>query len=194
MSQPLGYRRDWKSFLINPGFQLWVVGASFFTAVLVIGIFYSNILYMFWKFKQQGLERGLPENDVYFLFIGEQVSTMNAIFFVTTLVTLAVIIVAGLVLSHRVAGPIHRAVRHLHALRTGTTKYPLKFRDGDFFPELADELNSYLGFSSSGVSMRSRPEPKTERTERPQRPERAERDSEEGRRPRTGRSRRSGRR
>ncbi len=47
----------------------------------------------------------------------------------------------GIWFSHRVAGPLHRLQRHMADISEGKTVSDLKFREGDYFPELADQFN-----------------------------------------------------
>ena len=54
-------------------------------------------------------------------------------------------VLAGLFFSHRVAGPIYRLKRHLAGIREGGGG-EMTLRKGDFFPEIADEVNRTVSF------------------------------------------------
>ena len=50
----------------------------------------------------------------------------------------------GLIISHRVFGPIYRLVKHMENFReTGSTE-ELKLREGDYFKDVADSYNNML--------------------------------------------------
>ena len=72
-----GYKR--KIILINPKFQLKVSAYFAFLSVLNIGIFYGCIRYFFQVFIDMGKEIGLPLNHVYFMFMEDQMLTMNIV-------------------------------------------------------------------------------------------------------------------
>jgi len=133
-------------FLINPGFQLSVIRQMLALTGVVIAIFYGAIYYHFWSLEQQGLSLGLPATHVFFDFLAEQRRTMDLIFLVTSMAALLAIVGFGLFLSHRVAGPLFRLKQYLDSQGPDVPAHtPLKFREGDYFPEVADSVNSRLG-------------------------------------------------
>lgn len=57
----------------------------------------------------------------------------------------SVIVIGSLVLSHRVAGPIYKVLETLSKIKNHQGNIdPVKFRHGDFFPELEKSLNELL--------------------------------------------------
>ncbi len=56
-------------------------------------------------------------------------------------VLIPIILLDLLKLSHRWVGPIFRLQTSLHALGQGEKIPPVRFRDGDFWPKLAGDLN-----------------------------------------------------
>jgi hypothetical protein len=138
-----------QQFLINPAFQLSVIRQMLVLTGLVIGIFYAANFYHFWSLEAQGLALGLPPTHVFFKFLREQQRTMDLIFGVTALLTLITIVGFGLFLSHRVAGPLYRLKQYLtEAPVDADAQAPLKFRDGDYFPDVAEAINVRLSQSS----------------------------------------------
>lgn len=130
-----------KNFLINPKFQFSFMGYTLAIAVMTIALFYCADMYFFWKFRQLGQGLGLPSNHVFFQFIDEQRSSKNAYYAVTAAFSVAVLSVWGLLLSHRVAGPLHRLRKHCISVAEGETHVDVRFRKGDFFPEVAEAYN-----------------------------------------------------
>tara|TARA_B100000886_G_C20098570_1_gene356886 strand:+ start:98 stop:529 length:432 start_codon:yes stop_codon:yes gene_type:complete len=135
-----GYKR--KIILINPRFQLKVSAYFAFMSVINIAVFYGCIRYFFQVFIDMGQEIGLPKNHVYFMFMEDQMLTMNIVFLVTAALTIGLIMFFGVFISHKVAGPMYRFNNHLNDIADGN-KEPgeIKFRDGDFFPEIAESFN-----------------------------------------------------
>lgn len=50
----------------------------------------------------------------------------------------------GLVISHRIAGPVYRLGRHMEGLNAGKPITAIRFRKDDHFPEIAEEYNKLL--------------------------------------------------
>jgi hypothetical protein len=145
-----------QQFLINPAFQVSVIRQMLVLTGLVIGIFYAANYYHFWSLAAQGLALGLPPTHVFFKFLSEQQRTMDLIFIVTSLLTLVTIVGFGLFLSHRVAGPLYRLKQYLAEPSADTqTLEPLKFRDGDYFPDVAEAINVRLSQPSKSSSSKT---------------------------------------
>jgi hypothetical protein len=68
---------------------------------------------------------------------------MNQIFLATSIITFLTIAVGGLVLSHKVAGPLYRLTQHLKRSSPENIK-PVQFRKGDYFPEIQDAFNEFI--------------------------------------------------
>lgn len=67
-----------------------------------------------------------------------------ASFTVSLLFLLPVYVMNSLKLSNRFAGPIHRFRRELRSLAQGRPYQELKFRDSDYWTEMADELDAAI--------------------------------------------------
>ncbi len=134
-----------KVFLINPPFQIRIIGYMLAIASTVTVIYYGAHSYFFWKLHQLGLDSKLPVNHIYFRFLENQNSKMNSIFMYSTILVVLAICSWGLFLSHRIAGPIHHLKEHFKKIVSGQKLPPLKFRKNDFFMEVPDILNQYIG-------------------------------------------------
>lgn len=130
--------------LINKPFQVSFLKHVLFLAFLVLAIFYGALYYLFYSFRQQGVEMGLDPSHVFFRFIDKQQFTMDMIFGITMVITVVVIVAYGLLLSNRVAGPLHRLKLFLEEYKKSHEHKELKFREGDYFPEIADAVNEAL--------------------------------------------------
>ncbi len=139
----MGNRRG--SFLINPRFQLRMLAYAVGMAVLVVGGIYAAHFLFFHRFIQLGLTLGLPDDHVFFGFLRQQQRTMNYFFAGISILTLAVLLVGGLLLSHRIAGPLYRLRRHLEQISEGEPVREVKFRTHDYFQELAEAFNRIIG-------------------------------------------------
>ena len=133
-----------KVFLINPGFQLRVLGWMGALCALVLAVSYGASWYFFHKFELQGMALGLPANHVFFEFLDGQRREMNYIFLGSGAVIAVLVSVVGVLMSHRIAGPMYRLKKHMRMVADGETTENVKFRKGDFFPEIADGYNEQM--------------------------------------------------
>lgn len=133
-----------KTLLINRKFQLTFLGYMLIMAAVTIAIIYASNTYFFWMFVELGQSMNLPADHAFFQFLTEQRNSMNWVFLVTALIVMGAMIVGGLILSHRVAGPLHRLDRHMKKVARGSETHEVRFRKGDFFQELARSYNEQL--------------------------------------------------
>lgn len=132
-----------KVILINKPFQYSILAWFSFLSIILISIFYSTIWYFFSNLKKEAISVGLPPEHIFFTFINEQKATMDNVFIISSIVALVVILVGGLVLSHKVAGPLYRLTKHLQGHDRNNIP-PVKFRKGDYFPEIEKAFNDFL--------------------------------------------------
>ena len=113
-------------------------------ALVVSAIFYAAQMFFFWKTNQAGVTEGLPADHVYFQFIAEQQRTMTWVFLSTALAVSGLLVLFGLVYSHRIAGPLYHLRNYLKARSQGRIQEPLAFRTNDYFQEVAESVNEYI--------------------------------------------------
>ena len=111
-------------------------------------LFYVAKVFFFYQLSLYLKTLGFAQDHMLYEFISRQSHVMDAIFAVAAVVESAFLGWMGLKISHRVAGPLFRL--HGEMLRTargGEVKH-LKFRDGDYFGELAEAYNERANASS----------------------------------------------
>lgn len=139
-------QRKKRSILINPKFQWTLIGYAAFIATLIFLSVYGLFSFGFHEFVQIGHQAGLPDDHVYFQFIKMQETTFLRVilaiaFFVGTILT-----VGGLIVSHKIAGPLYRLQKELlgMAAKPEPSLHKINFRDGDFFPEVPQAFNELV--------------------------------------------------
>jgi sensor histidine kinase YesM len=100
--------------------------------------------YFFWKTESALQAAGISSGHPIYLFIYEQKRFMDFVFLIVSVISVTIGGCVGYVLSHRVAGPLHRMRKHLLAIAAGRAPRFLKFRKNDYFQELADAYNEEL--------------------------------------------------
>lgn len=133
-----------KKILINPKFQFAFMGYMVVTAMVMIGIFYGANAYFIDEFREMGRSVGLAPDHVFFEFLSEQDRKLTLFFGVSAGVAFLSLCLAGLFMSHRVAGPLYRLQRYMQDIKDGKDVGDVKFRKRDFFPELADGMNDVM--------------------------------------------------
>ncbi len=130
-----------KRLLINPGFQFRFMVWMSALAIGVIAVMHLAHQWFFFQLREQARVAGLQADHVFYRFIESRQTELDAI---TGLSFIAVIIVVsgvGLVLSHKIAGPMYRLKLHLEQYAETRIQKPLKFREGDFFMEIPEAYN-----------------------------------------------------
>jgi hypothetical protein len=138
-------KRRWKKLLIHPKFQLSVIIYSTSLSILLSFVQYLALKNFFGKYYREGINIGLAKQHPFFKFLEDQETYMNKVYLVTSLLVLVITVMAGLILSHRVAGPLHRLKTYL--LKAGSAEEPankLSFRHGDFFQDIPPVVNETI--------------------------------------------------
>jgi hypothetical protein len=126
--------RELKNYLINSAFQLKLLGYFAVMYIITTLCLYSTVYLFFWRFKEKALKVGIPEGHVFFDFLTYQKTDMDQLFLGLAALNFFVLLAAGLILSHRIAGPIHKLKIHLRL--EAPASEPFTLRENDFFREL----------------------------------------------------------
>lgn len=136
-----------RTFLINPGFQLRFMLYVVAFVLIGFGVMYVGNYYYLSAVYEMGRELDLDSSHPYFEFIDMQKLLLQKVYLGVSAASFAVIMTSGLFLSHRIAGPIYRIVSYMDEVVSGKTNMrPVKLREGDFFPEIADALNKVIDY------------------------------------------------
>ena len=78
------------------------------------------------------------------VMLNNQAEVLNLQLALFTFLTIFMLSLGGVLLSHRIGGPIYRIREHLKGLTDGSMQpHYVHFRKGDFFHDLADAFNKY---------------------------------------------------
>lgn len=133
-----------RTYFVNKAFQYRFIGYFVALTSVVLVPFWGGFLWFFHKFDQLGLELGLDSNHVFFRFLNAQRATLGLGFLVITLVVTLIMVIAGTLISHRIAGPLFKLRRELERIGGGERIEKITFRKKDFFPEICDSINPIL--------------------------------------------------
>ncbi len=125
--------RSWTNILINPPFQLKLLSYFIGLFVLTTISLYSTTFLFFWNMKNKGLNVGIPEGHVYYSFLINQKNDLDLLFVGLASFNFFLLILVGFIVSHRIAGPIHKVKQFLH---DPISIDKVEMRENDFFKEL----------------------------------------------------------
>lgn len=135
--------RKTKNYLINPKFQLTLIGIFASVSMLACATLYAVVRYTFNQFTQKGISLGIEKGHVLYDFIHWQQTELDYAFILVGLGLLCAITFIGIIVSHKIAGPLYRFVTYLHVEKDNPNPAPLRFRQGDFFADLPEHFNEY---------------------------------------------------
>lgn len=134
-----------RQYLVNPGFQLrFMLYISIAVSIGLIILYLSNYFY-FDVLVSEGQELGLDPSHPYYEFIQDQRRLLNRTYLIVSMAVFIGLMIFGLFLSHRVAGPIYRIESYMKQVAKGENDLrPVRLRKGDFFPEIAGIVNDAI--------------------------------------------------
>lgn len=143
------YKR--KKFLVYPKFQLTLIAINGAILAVVLAVIGYQVFASFQEIKSMGVESNLAENHPYFKFINYHYGML----FQNLILGFAIGILSSsfftLILSHRLAGPIVRLKSYFESIVEKDTEIkPLKFREQDFFSDLAPVINRSIETLQNG--------------------------------------------
>jgi hypothetical protein len=135
--------RKIRNFFIYPQFQTRLIIIIMAISLLAPVIILSFQIFSFNQQIKNGQMMNLSETHPYFTIYYQFREQSIYAFSIAVAVSFACAFLIGLVVSHRVAGPLVKLRKHLETVGENPGKdEPLKFREGDFFRELADAYNT----------------------------------------------------
>jgi len=112
-----------------------ILGVAFCVAIMCsYVVYYSSMLIMGDK-----LARVYPQG----MLVGI-VNTVNTRILLSLLLVSPLIILIGILVSHRIAGPVYRIQRSLGTIAAGDLSLSIRLRKGDEMKDLADGVNSLI--------------------------------------------------
>lgn len=132
--------RNLANIIVDKPFQFKLL--SYFLAIFTISTvtLYSTTFLFYWNIKNKGLQIGIPEDHLFYKFLLEQKQNLDVLFVGLSVFNLAILIIAVLILSHRIAGPINKVRRFLKSPQDDEV---FTLREGDFFQDLPHLINEF---------------------------------------------------
>ena len=136
-------QRKLKNYLINPKFQLRYIGWLFLTGLILI-LWNFSVFYFYTRENYALLVELSPMTEEARLQLQRELSQISALLALSSLAFLAVMVVVGVAISHRAAGPLFQFKRVFSEIRDGKRQARIKLRTGDDFQEIARAFNEMM--------------------------------------------------
>lgn len=128
-----------KRYVIKPGFQLRYTGIILFTVLAVALICVASTYYSSITLLGEKLAYVYPQ--------GRLIATLqeiNLIIVLRVLLLVPLVILAGIILSHKIAGPAFRIERSLREIGKGNFDIRVELRKYDELKGIADAINEMV--------------------------------------------------
>ena len=135
--------RKLKNFLINPKFQLEYLFWISLWGLILVGI----NSYVFYHYISENYEVFIELNDITpeakALLYAELDQILVKLFGFSVLF-LIMVTLSGIILSHRVAGPLYHFKKVFSAIKNGQREQRVRLRPNDKFQDVAEEFNQMM--------------------------------------------------
>ena len=132
-------KRQIQNILINPAFQLKLLGYFVVLFALTTISLYSTTFLFFYRIASAGHRVGIPTGHVFYKFLDQQKGDLDSLFILLVILNFILLIGIGFLVSHRIAGPIFKMKRYLKEVNSDSPVFTL--RKNDFLKDLEPVLN-----------------------------------------------------
>jgi hypothetical protein len=107
---------------------------------------FASNYYFIYKMRDLGRISGLSTDSPFFVLIERQAELLSITVSISTMISFCMIVVFGLLISHKISGPIYNIQKNISDRINKGVVRPFKFRKKDYFLDLAQSLNDYDQF------------------------------------------------
>lgn len=127
------------SLIVDSKFQIKMLG--YFVGLFLISTAssYLTTFLFYWSFKSKALKVGIPAEHIFFKFLNDQKNDMDMLFLGLTAVNFLILIGVGLIVSHRIAGPVSKMKSYIETMDHESEHF--KLRSNDFFQDVVPVIN-----------------------------------------------------
>jgi nitrogen fixation/metabolism regulation signal transduction histidine kinase len=147
-----------KKRLIEPRFQATVVLYSFALSLISLVVFYAGYCISFYRLIDAGIDGvDVERNLSLFHTLSQQAAEISTVFIGTSVISLIVNVIFGIIFSHRLVGPLYRLKTHLSLCADQHTLKKVSFRKKDYFQDVADSFNQFTDTYTNGRNVNETP-------------------------------------
>ena len=136
-------KRQLSNLLINPKFQkkyvFWVSSTG-----IILTCINATIIYFFTKENYEFLVEMLEMTEEARGQMYQELYQIIGLLGVSSIVFMIIVSIWGIILSHRVAGPLHKLKMSIDNIKNGETDTRVFFRKNDHFQDLAASFNDMM--------------------------------------------------
>ena len=128
-----------KQYIVKPMFQLWYTGIIFLTAFIIAAICILTMYYSSVSILGEKLAKVYPQGRLIMTL-----REINLIIIYRILCLVPFILLAGILLSHRLAGPAYRIEKTLREIGKGNLDIHIRLRKHDELKGIANAINDMV--------------------------------------------------
>ena len=110
-------------------------------SILITAMMLTSAYIYYRSSVTEALAFGYRQDNMYLAQLREQFASLNQITLISAVVTTAILLMGGLILSHRIVGPLMRFKSDLEKIGESGQLHPITFREKDYFKDLAETFN-----------------------------------------------------
>jgi len=123
-------------FIVDTKFQL-KFSILMSLVIIIFSSFYPLVIYQ----ALSAIGDKFPQSKVS---VDDMKTSLQMLLILWQLIFGLVIFIVCIIFTHKVAGPLYKLKKYLSNLRNGYNDGKLYFRNGDYFQDVADEVNSTI--------------------------------------------------
>lgn len=133
--------RKIKNYFILPRFQFTLIFLNLFIMTCCLGLVFYQIEASFNELIYIGEKLKLDPNSAFFRLLSNQKGAIQEKLYIAAIISYVLSFWATIIVSHKVSGPIYRLKMYFKDISSNGLSAPLKFRDRDYYHDLADTVN-----------------------------------------------------
>jgi signal transduction histidine kinase len=111
---------------------------------LNILVLFGAVNFFYYRMKNSLSGAGLEKGSVIWSFIEGQQYELNILFAVISIISLFILFLGGIYLSHRIVGPIWRMKQDLRTMIETKKLKSINIRENDYFSEMIQDFNQLI--------------------------------------------------
>jgi methyl-accepting chemotaxis protein len=133
-----------KQYFVNSRLQWTLILGANVLAFVGLALIVTLMLYAQTHLENYATGLNLAPNHPALQFLAQREAEFDRLCIGIAVVLIALFNALGIVLSHRIAGPLYRLQRHLEAVGAGKDPADVHFRKGDLYQQLAEACNKVM--------------------------------------------------
>ncbi|MBF0207709.1 MAG: hypothetical protein HQK53_12545 [Oligoflexia bacterium] len=130
-----------RNILPYPRFQLTLAGVNILITLAILEMVYFQIFQAYDYIRSMGVMSNLDSKHPYLKFVNLQQKYINDFILTACIISILLTLIINIYISFKLVGPMVRLSKYFEKMEKEKDITELHFREGDFFPNLPDQIN-----------------------------------------------------